>query len=295
MTLSGADVDQVAEALIREKVVPAGPPDGKDAGWLAATQQQRIVRALWDDALSVLGLDRKAPTYVQAQNGAYPLHDPETLMLLGRIPFELATIGSTYREWGGAVPYAAPTFSDGHISLGWACGFRGAGHNRLVSRRWLEHGPWRTIRVEEQDLTWVVFHDLMAPPDEALLQAQDGWDRIADVNEGGFIHSGYGFSEDLSGVHDPTTGRFKVIVARGPVKSRKMLDMAVARRNPRVQAQTPFDKVTFVYLTEEEALADLPRLWRYEHECWAIVDGEQVQLGAGYRPEDETPQWARRS
>src|SRR5690606_11851077 len=71
--------------------------------------------------------------------------------------FELFTAGTVHLiEWDD-LAYVAPSFADMHYPHGWACAFKGPGHDRLVSRRWLEHGPWRLIRDNENDVSFVQF------------------------------------------------------------------------------------------------------------------------------------------
>ena len=81
----------------------------------------------------------------------------EGLAWIEALPFEVCSIGSIYPdEW---IKLDGIGFGNMHSSHGWACAFRGKGHDRLVSRRWLDFGPWRVIR-RPGDLTLVQFHDL---------------------------------------------------------------------------------------------------------------------------------------
>ncbi len=75
---------------------------------------------------------------------------------------------------------------DGFGAQGWMVAFKGAGHDRLVSRRWLDHGPWAVLRDDDSDLTVVLFYDPDAPSAEvALAQSEPGHDRMGWSPTGG--------------------------------------------------------------------------------------------------------------
>ena len=68
---------------------------------------------------------------------------------------------------------------------GWGCMFVGErGHAQLVSRRWLEYGPWLLDRFAD-DVSLIQFHDLDADPATALAQALPGHRRLGDNDTGG--------------------------------------------------------------------------------------------------------------
>jgi hypothetical protein len=209
---------------------------------------------------------------------------------LKELPFELATVGQVHVEWWDET-YPAYSFGDGHVQHGWACGFRGAGHERLVSRRWLDFGPWR--KQTTGDTSWVEFHDLAADAKTALLQAQPGWERMGISDSGGFIQSGFIYTDDVGGVYDAEARKLKLIVpASAGVSQRKMLEMAAVRRDPRIQRDMPIDRIAFIFVDEAKARLHLHELWLREHECWAIVEGQEVRLDAAYAPQPAKPDWA---
>lgn len=219
------------------------------------------------------------------------LSAPEIFETLGKLPFELLTIGQVYPEWWDE-EYATYSFSDGHASYGLACAFRGAGYDRLVSRCWLDFGPWRTRQLG--DATWVEFHDIDADPATALEQAQPGWERMGISDTGGFIQTGFVYEDDVNGVYDPTEYKLKVMVPSGNVSQRKMLEIAAVRHDPRIQRERRIERTAFVFLDEANARRHLHELWLRDHECWAIVDGLERRLDEGYAPAPVKPDWVMR-
>jgi hypothetical protein len=214
---------------------------------------------------------------------------------LSNVPFELASFSNLHRlAWGRQTDpdyYRPPSFADGHDSLGWAAAFRGKGHDRLVSRRWLETGPWKLWRGPE-DVSVVQFHALDADAKTALEQAKPGHRLIGLGSESGFLQSGFVYTMDLKGLYEPATRTMRVIIHGREVSSREMLEWAAARISRR-DPKFPFETVAFVFMVPHEARAHLSRLWKYEHQCWAIVDGEERRLDLDYTPPDLTPDWAR--
>lgn len=298
VTLQGPEPEALVRTLLAAGRVPSGAPWSVEvdhqtrkptASWLTANlgKAQRL-NGMFEDGSSLL-FERSG--LVALQQVGIELDDPATLRDLGRLPFEVASFGAVYDEWfDPALGWDPPSFSDGHAPLGWACGFRGAGHDRVVSRRWLEHGPWRTVP-QDGDVTWVVFHDLAADPVVALEQAIPGHVRMGISDVGGFIQSAFVFTEDIKGVYDADTRVLRVPVAGEPVTPRKMLEMAAAKRDPRVRAERAIDQVAFVFLRDRDARAQLHDLWLYGLECWAIIDGAEVRLDTDYHPPVHRPAW----
>lgn len=207
---------------------------------------------------------------------------------LGALPFQLAVISGLHLEWYDE-DYEKFSFSDGHYPHGWASAVKGAGHQRLVSDRWLDHGPWRTS--VRGDATWLEFHDLDADPGTALAQAGPAWERLGISDTGGVIQTGFVFTEDVGGVYDAGERKLEVMVPRGGVTPRKMLEIAAVRRHPRIQ-DGAIERTAFVFLRADEAQADLDELWLHGHEVWAIVDGEEMRLDADHAVPPPTPDWA---
>ena len=93
----------------------------------------------------------------------------EALRLIERLPFDVCSLGTVFPDEWLQLEVESYGFGRGHYAHGWGCAFRGRGHDRLVSRRWLDFGPWRVLR-RPGDLTLVQFHDLNADAATAALQ-----------------------------------------------------------------------------------------------------------------------------
>jgi hypothetical protein len=199
---------------------------------------------------------------------------PGILEILAQLPFEVAAFDAIFDEW-----YQAPGFGDGHVSLGWAAAFKGAGHERLVSRRWLDDGPWKVMKGPE-DVSLVMFHDLDADAKKALKQAQQAHVRMGISDEGGFIQSGFVYEHELAGLYVPDKRVMKVVVMSKKLDDLELLEWAAARKEGKLAGGKPVDAVAFVFPKEAEAKKHLDRLARYGHQVWAIRAGDEVRLDA---------------
>lgn len=207
---------------------------------------------------------------------------PALLEQLATVPFEVASFGPIHREWadgslGGR--YLPPGFSDGHVGLGWAAAFKGSGHERLVSRRWLDDGPW-TVWKGPNDTTLVQFHDLDADAATALAQAKPGHAQLGIGPSGGFLQKPFNYRFELRGLYDAATRTFKVVVLGRDLPDRELLEWAAARADKRLADGKPVDAVAFVFPDENEAKANVARLTRYGFQVWAIRAGDEVRLDA---------------
>lgn len=210
---------------------------------------------------------------------------PERLVeWLSRYPFDIASFRSRHREWRMEENYSAPGFGGSHYPHGWACAFRGDGHRRLVSRRWLEAGPWRLHRAPD-DTTLVQFHDLGLDASAALERARPAHRRMGHSDEGGFLHDPYKYRNEIKGFYDADRRVLKTVVLGRTVSSVEMRDACAIRRDRASAAETPLDNIGFVFLDPDAARAHLPRLWPYGLECWTIVDGRETRLDTDEPPE----------
>jgi hypothetical protein len=94
-------------------------------------------------------------------------------------------------------------------------------------------------------------------------------------------------------LQEPETRTMKVVVLGRDIPNRELLEWAAVKK---FQPQGPdqiVDVVAYVFPVEDEARANLHRLWRYGHQCWAIRDGREIRLDLDYQPPDTTPAWAR--
>lgn len=207
------------------------------------------------------------------------------------LPFEVCSVGMLYpEEWAEkqVTPYS---FGLGHVTHGWACAFRGNGHQRLVSRRWLDAGPWRVIR-RAGDLTVVQFHDLAADPDTAAEQALPAWERMGISLTGGFLQVPYVFHHDVEGLYIAETRTLEIVVPpNGAVDQLQMRDAcAVRTRHGHVPAdRKPIDQVAYVFLEPADARAHLHEMWLRELEVWQVDQSGKRRLDLEYQPVPPAP------
>jgi len=223
----------------------------------------------------------------------------EALAIIEPLPFEIGAFGSelTYSwlkadldTWG---------FSRSHVSHGWACIFRGAGHDRLVSRRWLDFGPWRVLR-RPNDTTVIQFHDLaITDPLEAYEQAKLGHERMGNSPIGGYIawHLDGLLEGASTRLYNPSTRTLERVVPPGDViPQSEMLCNAALRLHHRLTrpATTPVDHVAYVFTDLDDARAHLHELWLREMEVWFFDGGKKHRLDLDYHPVPDPPDWALR-
>jgi hypothetical protein len=302
MTLSGPDPVAILRACQQRGLAPTGAPReveaddrrvDKKGDWLsrALAQAKEVVYASFPGAPHKITLYLGELAYVglpavEVEPGAFA-------RALSGIPFELAAFGTVHMDWlDGSLGerYSAPSFGDRHAPLGWGCAFRGAGHDRLVSRRWLDFGPWRKVEAPE-DTTLVQFHDLAADSRTALEQARPGHERMGITDRGGFIQSGFAFSRELEGLYDAGERKMKVVVHGRAVSELEMLEWCAARKYQSFGPSKPLRNVAFVFMEEAKARQHLHELWLRELECWTIRGGEEVRLDAEYAPAPAPPAW----
>lgn len=207
---------------------------------------------------------------------------PTLLEQLGALPFEVASFGPFHYQWAdGSLgeTYMPPAFGDWHVQLGWAAAFKGAGHDRLVSRRWLDDGPWKLWK-GPNDVSLVQFHDLDADAATALAQARPAHARMGIGPSGGFLQKPFNYRHELSGLYDAAARTFKVVVLGRDLDDRELLEWAAARADARLAGGKPVDAVAFVFPAENEGLANHVRLSRYDFQTWVIRDGVEVRLDA---------------
>lgn len=220
---------------------------------------------------------------------------PKVVSILESPNYELASFYTLFYEWtnGELDEIYKPTgFGGLHWPHGWACGFQGKGHDQLVSRRWLEFGPWRLVR-GANDTSLVQFHDLNADAATALAQAKPGHERMGISETGGFMMVPYSSKHDINGLYYPDDRKLRVIVHGRDVPQQEMTDACAVRRFQRLGPDQPVDNVAYVFMELGPAQAHLHELWLRELECWAIVDGLEVRLDEDYHPKPEKPEWVR--
>ncbi|AGY57971.1 hypothetical protein [Gloeobacter kilaueensis] len=213
------------------------------------------------------------------------------------MPFTIANIGDIHLEWSdteSAEDYYLARSFDRHLgSLGWGCAFKGNGHSCLVSRRWLDFGPWFVLYGPD-DLSLVFFHDLEVDSRIARLQAEPGHQRMASPDSGGFIREEMEFEHDLKGLYSKEERKLKIIINGREISQREMLEAKAAIAYQAFGEQKPLESVAYIFVVEEEARQYLHELWLRELECWAIIRGQEVRLDTEYHPVPIKPEWVKR-
>jgi hypothetical protein len=222
----------------------------------------------------------------------------EALTILEPLPFELCALGAAFFDEWIAADYKRWGFGRSHVSHGWGCLFRGAGHDRLVSRRWLDFGPWRVVRLPN-DTTFIQFHDLaITDPAEAYEQAKLGHERMGNSATGGYIqyHLPGLLKGAGKGIYTPEERLLEVVVGFGnEVPQIEMLRNAALRFHHRTApTSTPVERVAYVFVDQPDAEAHLHELWLRELECWVVDDKDKRRLDLDYHPVPNPPAWVRR-
>ncbi|MEZ4360423.1 MAG: hypothetical protein R3B48_09595 [Kofleriaceae bacterium] len=222
----------------------------------------------------------------------------EALAILEPLPFEICALGSIFFDEWITADYPRWGFDRSMIDLGWGCLFRGAGHERLASRRWLDFGPWRVLHLPN-DTTFVQFHDLaITDPAEAYEQAKAGHERMGISPTGGYIawHIDGLLRYAGQGIYTPEEKLLQVVVDFGAeVKQSEMLCNAALRLHHRTApSSTPVERVAYVFVDEPDARAHLHELWLRELECWVADDKGLRRLDLDYHPVPDPPEWVKR-
>lgn len=231
---------------------------------------------------------------VAAQIPSVPFRPEAELRFLSELPFELACFESPHISDWIQHDYELYGFADQHVVHGWACAFKGAGHDRLVSRRWLDFGPWRVLR-GPHDTTLVQFHELGIDSETAFVQAHPGHKRMGISRTGGFLQSEFVYSQEYEGYYNRERRVLKILVTGADTLTQgQMLDACAIRAFRADELAPPLKNVAFVFIEPEAAYANLHELWLRELECWTFVNGKETRIDLDYHPTPEKPAWVRR-
>jgi len=191
------------------------------------------------------------------------------------------------------------SFDAGHVDLGWGCMFVGKkGHEPLVSRRWLEFGPW-WLRKFPGDVSFVQFHDLDADAETAFAEAFPGHKRMSDHDVGGWLRWRYRPAAD----YDKTVPEFRAVYVRDDqslrvvsapgrvISQREMLDACAERLVAKYNPEQPARTLRYVFIDPADAEKHLHELWLRDIEVWAIENGKEVRLDDRYHPTPIAPAW----
>ena len=182
------------------------------------------------------------------------------------------------------------------VAPGWGCMFVGdRGHAQLVSRRWLDHGPWLLHRFAD-DISLIQFHDLDADPATALAQALPGHCRLGDNDTGGWLRSRYTPKYETKGLYVASDQTLRIVVAPGRVISeREMLDACAERLVGRYNAEKPIRVVRYAFIDPDDAQRHLHEMWLRDLEVWTFTsNGKEIRIDDTYDPSPTPPEWVRR-
>jgi hypothetical protein len=267
------------------------PPLGPD--WLdrCLTNTPAELTALWGEDWEEYALQYWREERIVLAQAPDWMDDPRMVAAsLAQLPFELGAMRTLHLDRWQELGWEGEGFGSLHAELGWGCAFKGAGHDRLVSRRWLEYGPWRLIRVAS-DTTLVQFHDLAADADAALAQSAPGHALLGITPTSGYLYPEHRFRHDVSGLYEAAHRRLKIVVAGRDVEVDEMLDACVVRANQRHDPAKPIERIAYVFIDEAAARRHLHQLWLRELECWALGPGGETRLDEDYRPSARPPAW----
>ncbi len=215
-----------------------------------------------------------------------PLAPEAVLQRFASLPFEVAVLTIVEDFWLEA-EYFAPAIGADHALLGWGMSFKGAGHeNSIVSRRWLEHGPFRRLQ-GPSDTTFVQFCDVTADGPTSLAQAKPAHAWIV----AGFLRPKHHYKHDITGVYTKQDGLLRIVVNGRTVSAQEILDACAARRDRKNDPEKPISNIAYIFVDEGEARAHLEALWLRGLEC-RVADGRGEQrLDDDFTPSISKPAW----
>ena len=223
----------------------------------------------------------------------FKLNTKNVLALLETLPFEIAAFETLYNEWYHPDhPYEAPSFGNGHVPHGWACAFKGDGFDRLVSRQWLDFGPWKQ-HVGKNDTQLIQFHQLGVDNETALQECRQGHMLMGISDNGGFIQDNYAYQYQNKGIYDAKEKKIKIIVHGTDVPNRQLLDACAAKYYKVLEPVMEVDNVAYIFMEENMAEKHLHAIWLRGLECRVIKLGKEIILTDLYQPSPEKPSWVK--
>jgi hypothetical protein len=268
---------------------------GALSGWLAAFTEAEHAEALWewyitrddeDDVGTRLPFDECPQLNRAAEEISANLPDrfetmSEVVSLLERLPFSSCLLGRTFAEgWCGAPECTCADHILGVALRGGSLRVPGLGE--LVSRRWLEHGPWRVIRRPSADLLIAQLYDPTTTAAVAWAQAADGYEAMKN----GVLDVFYEVTTPIRGAVGPD-GTLEIAVPRGTeLTPREMADACALRIRHEVTEPSDLDctEAAFVFETEPDARRWLHALWLRELQCWVADEHGKRRLDLDHAP-----------
>ena len=277
-TFSGPDMVALTAAVLEVAPYTRGMPTEMDHKLATipttADWKDRMLAPEVDDLAVTWGPGQRISRSVAAIGAGFPsvpLEPTRILDFAAPLPFELAVVPPVH-DWMD--DYFAPAISAYHALLGWCALLKGAGHERwMASRRWVEHGPWRTY-TGPNDTTLIEFHELEVEPEVSMPQAEAAHDWMT----AGFLRSDHRYANDIEGIYTQEDGLLRIIADERAMSDALLLDACVARRDRREDPEKPLSNIAFVFMDEAVAREHLDALWLRGLECLTLRDGKEVRL-----------------
>lgn len=266
-----------------------------NTSWRDALQSaSKEARAMWDPYEKQLAVVLRSQMVVVSLLQCFA-SAAEGRGIVEPLPFEICSLGSVFFDQWIKAGYQRWSFGRSHFDHGWGCAFRGAGHDRLHSRRWLEYGPWRVIR-RPNDTTFIQFHDLaITDPAEAYAQAKVGHQRMGIDPIGGFIQGiDLDVIAEVRGVYRAETRTLEIVVPAGTEVTQQDMRVACGLRLHHKLTRPMVDRIeqiAYVFVAKADAEAHLHELWLRELGCWYLDEGGKHRLDADYHPTPSPPAW----
>lgn len=246
------------------------------------------------DNLVIYSPDETDPSVKFAIYNNIELYTPKKILsIIEEASFTHGSAACLFKSWGVPDPedpeddYSGPSFGVGNYKLGWACFFKGEeGHKRLVSRRWLDYGPWRVIR-GKNDTTLVQFHDQNVDMKTAFEQAYPGHQRMGISETGGYLKGKdwFQYFYKPEGTYDIENRKFEIMIGEREIEQGEMLEVCAIRLWQPFGEKKIVDSVAYVFIYPEMAQRYLHELWLREIECWTFKEnGERIRLDLDYQP-----------
>ena len=222
------------------------------------------------------------------------LSTTDVIPALSQTPHMFAATSPQFARWN-ATGFG---FGLGMFGHGWMAAFKGEGHKYVASRRWLERGPWRVVRADN-DVTIVQFHDLDADEATAREQCLLGHPLLANCPHTGFTSPRYKWPHDpLSQriLYDPKERLAITLVSKRAVAIDEMRDAAAAKVLQPFGNDKPIDDWVFEFVEPDQGRKQLHDLWMRDLRC-VIYDerGRKVRLDDTYEPPPHVvPEWVKR-
>jgi hypothetical protein len=282
-TFIGPDLAALTKAILDAVPYAQGMPDKMNVKWVDKKPTEDWREKLLAKDVDGLGVSWKGLEITRDAGmvtAAFPITwKPEAILdAVAAFPFELVKLSAT-DAWT-KLDYKAPSIAG--TRLGWAMIVKGDAHERyFASRRWLEYGPFRSIK-GAHDTTFVQFCE---PEDgeKSIAQAKPGHEWI----EAGFIKAKHRFKHDIKGVRTKDDRLLRIVVNDRKVSDAELLDACAARRD-----DDDIDNIAYVFVDEHEAKANVERLWLRELECRYAGPSGEKRIDESFTPKLERPAWS---